>query len=80
MAKILGIDPGTTNSAYVIWDGAKIHEKDWIPNHRLLAMIHNGFPGAEQVVIEMQIPCGFLTAELDGMRSARGDQGQGIQT
>ena len=50
---ILGIDPGTERSAYVIWDGQNIHEKDWIPNHRLIDMIHNGFPGVEHVVIEM---------------------------
>lgn len=37
--KIMAIDPGSTESAYVIWDGKTIHEKAKIDNHDLLKMI-----------------------------------------
>ena len=52
MAKILGIDPGTEKSGYVIWDGEKVYEKDWVSNLRLVSMIHNGI-AVDRIVIEM---------------------------
>ena len=34
--KIIAIDPGTTESAYVIWDGGKILDMEIMPNDELL--------------------------------------------
>lgn len=34
--RILAIDPGPTQSAYVIWDGSKIHEAEIVPTADLL--------------------------------------------
>lgn len=38
-ARILAIDPGTTQSAYVLWDGVAIHAKGIVPNHDLRALL-----------------------------------------
>lgn len=37
--RILAIDPGTSESAWVVWDGSKIHAYGKDPNERLLSMI-----------------------------------------
>jgi len=39
MSHILAIDPGTTQSAYVIWDGVFIQSKDIMLNRDLLTML-----------------------------------------
>jgi hypothetical protein len=36
---ILAIDPGTYESAYVIWDGRRILDYDKVDNHRMLKII-----------------------------------------
>ena len=40
--KILAIDPGTTKSAFVIWDGSRIHEAGILDNVELLRRIKLG--------------------------------------
>lgn len=39
-SKILAIDPGTTESAYVIWDGSKILDKAKQENSEVLSMLY----------------------------------------
>ncbi|CAB4218380.1 hypothetical protein UFOVP1596_18 [uncultured Caudovirales phage] len=39
--KILAIDPGTTESAYVVWDGQLIHAKGKIINADLKGLLHH---------------------------------------
>ena len=40
--KIMGIDPGSTQSAFVIWDGEEIWEIGLLPNEQLLQKIYKG--------------------------------------
>jgi hypothetical protein len=51
---ILAIDPGTTHSAYVIYDPplAAVESHARIPNESLLVAIHDGFPETNHCVIE----------------------------
>lgn len=44
--KIMAIDPGSTESAYVIWDGERIYERAKISNKEMLDRISlwDGFP------------------------------------
>lgn len=42
---IIGIDPGPTKSAYVVWNGEKIAEFGIVENGRLLLDILSRFPG-----------------------------------
>lgn len=39
MPRILAIDPGTTQSAFVLWDGATLHAKGIVPNEELRALL-----------------------------------------
>ena len=39
VSKVFAIDPGPTESAYVIWDGATILEKGKIPSESILPLI-----------------------------------------
>lgn len=34
--KVIAVDPGTTDSAYIVWDGVEISEKGIIPNEKFL--------------------------------------------
>jgi hypothetical protein len=60
--RVIAIDPGTTQSAYVIWDGVQIIDKDLVENDTLLNILRgwpaSDWPEAEQIpmVIE-QIRC-----------------------
>lgn len=38
-SRILAIDPGTTQSAYVLWDGVTAHAKGILPNADLRALL-----------------------------------------
>jgi len=53
--KILGIDPGPTQSAYVIWDDGVLVEKAVVDNNELLAILwcraHDGI--VDRMAIEM---------------------------
>lgn len=52
--KILAIDPGTTASAYVLWDGESVHVKGFTPNDDLLALLRSGdLMPYDAVAIEM---------------------------
>jgi len=44
MGRILAIDPGTTESAYVIWDGTTIHDKGKVINIQMLDYIYDLYP------------------------------------
>jgi hypothetical protein len=48
---ILAIDPGTTESAYVLWDGSCLHEKGKIQNETMLEKCETA-ESAERCVIE----------------------------
>ncbi len=37
--KIIAIDPGPKESAYVIWDGVRIFDKGKVPNHTMLSIL-----------------------------------------
>jgi hypothetical protein len=47
---VLAIDPGPEESAYVLWDGAAVHEARKVKNVELLLMLKEGRTGV--VVIE----------------------------
>lgn len=51
---ILAIDPGTTESAYVFWNGEKIIESGKIPNEDMIRIVeHNAEFDNIRLVIEM---------------------------
>lgn len=39
MTPIIAIDPGTTESAFVVWDGQKIYQRGILPNAQVLALL-----------------------------------------
>lgn len=52
--KILAIDPGTTESAYVIWDGREILAKGKTPNRSMKSIVIDAAIGGNyRLVIEM---------------------------
>lgn len=51
--KILGIDPGDKESAYILWDSGKIAESCKLRNEDLLDTILDGFGDVDICVIEM---------------------------
>lgn len=58
MSYVLAIDPGTTQSAYVLWDGKQIEQSNILPNEDLVDVLCNSlfeaFPPAPiQCAIEM---------------------------
>jgi len=56
MKWVIAIDPGTTQSAYVIWDGAEIKDKGIELNESLLQSLHDYKKPRFPMVIE-QIRC-----------------------
>jgi len=40
--RILAIDAGTNESAYIVWDGHTVHAKGILPNADLLALLKSG--------------------------------------
>ena len=52
MMKLLAIDPGPQESAWVLWDG-EIRLKDKVPNERLLTMLRGGGDPRDRCAIEM---------------------------
>jgi hypothetical protein len=42
MKRVLALDPGTTETAYVVFDGATVHAKGFLPNAQMLALIKSG--------------------------------------
>jgi hypothetical protein len=54
--RVLAIDPGTDESAFVVWDGAVILDHALLPNQELLDLMRGddlGYYGADACVIEM---------------------------
>jgi len=61
--RILGIDPGTEQSGFVVWDNGVI-EADTIPNFELLSrLIDNHFGGVEVCGIEMVASYGMAVGK-----------------
>jgi hypothetical protein len=52
MKPVMAIDPGSTQSAYVIWDGKAILEKAIWSNEDLLELLLMGVEGQPELVIE----------------------------
>lgn len=50
---VLGIDPGTVQTAYALWNGQKVLECAIIPNDRMLEMIRGDHWGSTPLFIEM---------------------------
>ena len=52
---ILALDPGTTQTAYVCWDGARVVECGIVANDELLAMLRSvgRYDGVQTVAVEM---------------------------
>lgn len=40
--RVLSLDPGTSKTAYVAWDGYNIHDKGIIPNEQMLSLLKSG--------------------------------------
>jgi hypothetical protein len=53
MSVLLAIDPGDKQSAYVVWDGAEIHEKGILPNPEMLSAIPQLRECCDDCAIEM---------------------------
>lgn len=73
--RILCIDPGTTDSAYVVWDTDKgITGFGWVPNRELLDMIRQQkptmFKSAKKCVIEM-VACYGMPVGADTFDTVR---------
>ena len=50
---VLAIDPGPTQSAFVVWDGEQIKSKDKLSNGDLLGLLHSwGCLSADACIIE----------------------------
>ena len=60
--RLLAIDPGTTESAYVTWDGKEIISKAKVRNRIMLDVIDSG-PIGELVVIEQVKSYGMAVGE-----------------
>jgi hypothetical protein len=54
--RVIAIDPGTTQSAYVMWDGSDVLSKDILDNEVMLAYLHDPPALPCPLVIE-QIRC-----------------------
>lgn len=50
---ILALDPGTTQSAYVLWDGRRVLESAILPNTTLIEILATG-----------EKPCDYLACEM----------------
>lgn len=55
---IVAIDPGSEQSAFVIWDGIVVHRKDIVSNQELLGMLNRGPYGANERRIDAGLPKG----------------------
>lgn len=58
----IGIDPGSTESAYVIWDGKEIIDKAKVHNHELLSLLKNSNI-IQEAVIEQIASYGMAVGE-----------------
>ena len=51
--RVVGIDPGTTHSAWAGIDGNQMLENGYVPNSSMLSMLHAGQFGSSELAIEM---------------------------
>ena len=59
MATVLGIDPGTVQTAYAVWNGKSVTDCDIVPNERMLELIRgNRWPDLP-MFIEMMASFGM---------------------
>ena len=56
--KIIAIDPGPKQSAYVIWDGESIHRKDIVKNDALVYLFYGEYPLVIEQVRSYGMPVG----------------------
>lgn len=49
---ICAIDPGSSESAFIEWDGKQIHQKGIVPNHALLCRLRDPLYTGVEVAIE----------------------------
>lgn len=61
--KVLAIDPGTEQSAYVLWDGVSILDKGIVPNRDILYGIYEGRWVADACYIEQVASYGMAVGE-----------------
>lgn len=50
--RVLGIDPGTTESAYCLWDGERVIEGAIFPNGDLLKLLRDCFWECDVIAVE----------------------------
>ena len=62
MKKIIGIDPGTLESAFVVWDVSKAHALGKVPNDQILDVIR-AYDDVEHVVIEAIVSYGMAVGQ-----------------
>ena len=58
---VIGVDPGPTQSAYVVWDGVRVHHKGILPNGHLVSWLN-------QVMVDAVV---FEQVESFGMAVGR---------
>lgn len=56
---IIAIDPGNIESAYVVWDGQRVHAKDKVSNDEALALLslYTNWTGVPVTVVIEMIAC-----------------------
>lgn len=52
MTPIIAVDPGSTDSAFVVWDGTTIHSFGKWPNERLVEMLRSQHAEMGDLIIE----------------------------
>jgi hypothetical protein len=65
MKSVLAIDPGSTMSAYVIWDGEFIAAKGKLDNYQLLAAISTGSLDAAMYCVIERVACYGMSVGRD---------------
>lgn len=61
--RIIAIDPGPVQSAFVVWDGQTISERGIVPNNDLISTLRLGMINGSQLVIEKVASYGMAVGE-----------------